>query len=145
MEMQGEVSGSLARFSSGQFVEKPERMVYYSALMCCRFLSHSLSISLHLSRSLFLITCFLSVFTSLSPLSFSLSPVPCTHLIKQHRKKETTMHSYQTISRKNNNICLDTPNCVVTFASTHQHAFLHLPCHTKTSCPWTHQIAFRVP
>ena len=143
--MQGEVSGSLARFSSGQFVETPERMVDYSALMCCRFLSHSLSLSPSISLALSFSSPAFSLSLQVCLLSLSPSLLSLVRISSNNTKKETTMHSYQTISRQKNNICLDTPNCVVTFASTHQHAFLHLPCHTKTSCPWTHQIAFRVP
>ena len=69
--MRGEVSGSLACCWSNQFDEKPERMVEYSALLCTRFLS--LPFYFHLSRSLFLITCFLSLSLQVRLLSLSLS------------------------------------------------------------------------
>jgi len=126
MAMQGEVSGSLARFSSGQFVETPERMVDYSALMCCRFLSHSLSLSPSISLALsFSSPAFsLCLYKSVSSLFLPLScPLYASHQTIQkeraERKKQQCTVTRQFRAKK------------TTFASTHQIALLHLPRHTN--------------
>lgn len=119
--MQGEVSGSLARFSSGQFVETPERMVDYSALMCCRFLSHSLSLSPSISLALSFSSPAFSLSLQVCLLSLSPSLLSLVRISSNNteRKKQQCTVTRQFRAKK------------TTFASTHQIALLHLPRHTN--------------